>query len=105
MQIKHFDWDGSNPRALAAEIRALQPPLGEVGEPVAGLVAEVRRGGDSALMEIERRFASGSVDPGSLRQPDEALKSAASRVGPEIARRPGDGRGQHPIGRGGSAGR
>ncbi len=84
MRIKRFDWDGSDPRGLASEIRALQPALAEVTEPVAEIVAEVRRGGDSSLMEIETRFASGSVDPGSLRQPEEALRSAASRVGPEI---------------------
>jgi histidinol dehydrogenase len=84
MKIKRFDWDGSDPRGLAAEIRGLQPPLSEVSEPVAEILAEVRRGGDSSLMEIEGRFASGSVDPDSLRQPDEALKSAASRVGPDI---------------------
>jgi histidinol dehydrogenase len=84
MRIKRFDWDGEDSRGLAAEIRALQPALGEVSEPVAGILAEVPSGGDSALMEIEGRFASGSVDPASLRQPDEALRSAASRVGPEI---------------------
>ena len=84
MRIKRFDWDGSDPVALAAEIRALQPALGEVREPVTEILDEVRRGGDSALMEIEGRFASGSVDPDSLRQPDEALKSAASRVDPEV---------------------
>jgi hypothetical protein len=31
MRIASFDWDGTNPAGLAAEIRALQPPLGEVG--------------------------------------------------------------------------
>ena len=84
MKIRRFDWDGQDSRGLAAEIRALQPALGEVSESVAGILAEVRAGGDSALMEIEGRFASGPVDPDSLRQPDEALKSAASRVGAEI---------------------
>jgi histidinol dehydrogenase len=84
MRIKSFDWDGSNASGLAAEIRGLQPALGEVSEPVAGIVGEVREGGDSALMEIESRFASGPVDPDSLRQPDEALRSATSRVGEEI---------------------
>ena len=66
MKIKHFDWDGQDSRGLAAEIRALQPALGEVSESVAGILAEVREGGDSALMEIEARFASGPVDPDSL---------------------------------------
>jgi histidinol dehydrogenase len=84
VRLQRFDWDGSDPGALAAEIRALQPPLGQVSAPVADILAAVRRGGDSALMEIEARFASGPVDPDSLRQSDEALKSATSRVGPEI---------------------
>jgi histidinol dehydrogenase len=84
MKIQRFDWDGRDASGLAAEIRAMQPALGEVSEPVAGIIEEVRRGGDSALMEIEGRFASGPVDPDSIRQPDGALSSAASRVDAEI---------------------
>jgi histidinol dehydrogenase len=84
MRIQRFDWDGSDPRGLAAEIRALQPALGEVSEPVAEIIAEVRRGGDSALVEIEARFGEGPVDPDSLRQPDDAVSSAGSRLDADV---------------------
>jgi histidinol dehydrogenase len=84
MKIQRFDWDGSDPRALAAEIRALQPPLGEVSGAVAEIIAEVRRGGDSALAEIEARFGDAAVDPASFRQPDDAIRSAATRLDAEL---------------------
>jgi histidinol dehydrogenase len=84
VRIQRFDWDGREPDALAAEIRGLQPPLGEVSEPVAEIIAEVRRGGDSALAEIEARLGGGSVEPAGFRQPDEALRTAASRLDAEL---------------------
>jgi histidinol dehydrogenase len=84
MRIQRFDWDGGDPRAMAAEIRALQPPLGEVSEPVAEIIAEVRRGGDSALVRIEERFGSGSIHPDAIRQSDEAVSAAASRLDPDL---------------------
>jgi histidinol dehydrogenase len=85
MRIKRFDWDGHDARGLAAEIRALQPALGEVGATVAEIIAEVRAGGDSAVAQIEARLGSAPVDPGSLRQPDEAMRDAASRLDPDLA--------------------
>ena len=84
MKIERFDWDGQDPRALGDRIRALQPQLGEVSEPVAEIIGEVRRGGDQALAEIETRFGDGSVEPDDFRQPDEALGSAASRLDSEL---------------------
>jgi histidinol dehydrogenase len=84
VRIQRFDWDGADPYALAAEIRALQPPMGEVSESVAGIIGEVRQGGDSALAEIENRFSDGPVDPDSLRQPHDAVQSAPSKLDPEL---------------------
>ncbi|MGA9635614.1 MAG: histidinol dehydrogenase, partial [Solirubrobacterales bacterium] len=84
MKIARFDWDGRDPRALATEVRALQPALGEVSGPVAEIIAEVRRGGDQALAEIEARFGGKTVDPGAFRRPGEAVRSAASRLNPEL---------------------
>jgi histidinol dehydrogenase len=84
MRIKRFDWDGHDARGLAAEIRALQPALGEVGPTVAEIIAEVRAGGDSAVAQIEARLGNPPVDPGSLRQPDEAMRDAASRLDPDL---------------------
>ena len=85
MRIESFDWDGAGPQALAGRIRALQPALGEVSEPVAGIIADVRDGGDRAVAEIETRFADEAVSTEDLRVPDDALGSAASRLEPKLA--------------------
>src|SRR3954454_8293790 len=86
MRIERFDWDGADPEGLAVRIRALQPALGEVSEPVAGIIAEVRAGGDAAVAEIEARFDGDAVTPEALRQPEDALRSAASRLDPELVK-------------------
>ena len=83
MRIQRFDWDGADPRALAARIRALQPPLGEVSEAVAGIITEVRQGGDAALAEIEARFGGGGAT-GAVRQSDEHVHAALQRIAPEL---------------------
>jgi histidinol dehydrogenase len=83
MRLTSIDWDGSDPPGLAAEIRALQPQLGEVSETVAEIIAEVRAGGDRAVSELEARFGGG-VAPETLRQPDEAIQSARSRLDGEL---------------------
>jgi histidinol dehydrogenase len=84
VRIQRFDWDGGEPEALAGEIRALQPPLGEVSDSVAQIIAEVRSGGDTAVAEIEARFGEGPPAPESFRQPEDALESAASKLDPEL---------------------
>ena len=84
MRIERFDWDGADARGLATRIRELQPPLGEVADPVRAIVAAIRADGDSALVEIESRFANGVIDAGSIEQPQEAMASALSRLEPEL---------------------
>jgi histidinol dehydrogenase len=84
MRVKTFDWDGSDPAALAAEIRALQPPLGEVSEPVATIIAEVRDGGDRAVAEIEARVGDVALPADRVRQADDAIASATERLDPEL---------------------
>jgi histidinol dehydrogenase len=84
VRIQRFDWDGEDPQALAREIRELQPPLGEVSESVAEIIAKVRRGGDAAVAEIDARFGEGPPTPESFRQPEEAVRSAASKLDPEL---------------------
>jgi histidinol dehydrogenase len=80
MKIKRFDWDGSDPRGLAAEIRALQPALAEVSDPVGSIIAAVRDQGDDALEELERRFGAGADWRQSFGQPPERIASALSRI-------------------------
>ena len=84
MRIERFDWDGADARGLATRIRELQPPLGEVADPVRAIVAAIRADGDSALVEIESRFANGVIDAGSIEQSQEAMASALSRLEPEL---------------------
>jgi histidinol dehydrogenase len=84
MRFKRFDWDGSEPVAIAEEIRALQPALGEVSESVGAIIEEVRTGGDEAVAAIESRFAGREIAPDSFRIPDDALGAAASRLEPDL---------------------
>jgi len=80
MRIASFDWDGRDPRALAAEIRALQPPLGEVSGAVAEIIDKVRSGGDRAVAEVEAQVGGGGTAPGEARVSDEAVGSALAQL-------------------------
>jgi histidinol dehydrogenase len=84
MRIKPFDWDGRDAHALATEIRELQPPLGEVGETVAEIIAAVRERGDDAVAEFEARFGGGGVDPHTLPVPIEEVRASLERIDPEL---------------------
>ena len=83
MRMKSFDWDGSEPRRLAGEIRALQPPLGEVSETVAEIIAAVRERGDEAVAELEQRFGGPAPNPRMLPVPEADVRSALERIEPE----------------------
>ncbi len=84
MRIERFDWDGADPGVLASSIRDLQPALGEVSDPVRVIVDAIREEGDSALVEIESRFAESTVDLDSIRQPEQEVASAGTRLEPEL---------------------
>jgi histidinol dehydrogenase len=84
MRIESFDWDGRDVAVLAAEIRGLQPPMGEVSDVVAEIVAAVRERGDDAVAEIEERFGSGAVDHRLLPVPDAEVRAALERIDPEM---------------------
>lgn len=77
MKVSRFDWDGSDPRGLAAELRALQPPLAEVGETVAEIIAAVEAEGDEAVLRYEQQFG---VRPGALRVSDGELEAAVEEL-------------------------
>jgi histidinol dehydrogenase len=86
MRIKSFDWDGQDPRQLATEIRGLQPPLGEVTETVAEIIAAVRERGDQAVAELEQRLGDAAADPRMLPVPNGEVRSALERIGSENRR-------------------
>jgi histidinol dehydrogenase len=81
VRITSFDWDGTDAAELAGEIRALQPPLEEVSEAVAGILDAVGSRGDAALLEIGERF--GERPACGLRVPDERLHRAAADLDTE----------------------
>jgi histidinol dehydrogenase len=84
MRIESFDWDGRDPRALAAEIRALQPPLEEVSDTVAEIIGAVRERGDDAVAELEARFGAGPVETRTLPVPIADVRSALERLDPAL---------------------
>jgi histidinol dehydrogenase len=83
MRLQSFDWDGTDPSDLASRIRALQPPLGEVSETVAEVIAAVREGGDDAVSELEARFGGERVDPHTLPIPYAQVRSGLERLDSE----------------------
>jgi histidinol dehydrogenase len=84
MRLRRFDWDGSDPRGLAEQIRALQPPRGDLGETVTEIIEEVRSGGDSAVAQIEARFGDRLRAPESLTIPGQDLRAALERIDPTL---------------------
>jgi histidinol dehydrogenase len=84
MKVSRFEWNGEEPRRLAGEIRQLQPSLGEVSDAVAGIIAEVRSGGDPALVEIEARFGVEGLMPDDLRVPADLVEAALAGLEPDL---------------------
>lgn len=80
MRAERFDWDGSDPRALAARLRRLSPPPAGVAEAVAAIVERVRLGGDAAVRELGAEF--GEPAPQSLRVDPEAIAGAPDLLEP-----------------------
>lgn len=83
MKISRFDWDGNDARGLATKLRALQPPLAEVAEDVAAIVADVAERGDDAVLEAEERFGAGR--PASLLVATDQVENARSQIDEEVA--------------------
>ena len=82
MKSQRMEWDGSDAAGMAAELRALQPPLAEVSEEVAAIIAEVERDGDAALLRLEKQL--GGVEPASIRAAPSELVAARSSADPEV---------------------
>jgi histidinol dehydrogenase len=68
---------------VAREIRALSPQPPEVGEAVREIVAEVRMGGDAAVVALTRRFDSEAA-PSDLRVPQAELGEALARIDEDV---------------------
>lgn len=83
MKLTRFGWDGEDPVALAAEMRDLQPKLGEVSDAVTEIISAVERDGDEAVLRFEERF--GGVAPSGLRVASDEIQGAARAVPDELA--------------------
>ena len=81
MKVKRLDWSGTNPRALAADLRGLGPEESITGG-VREILERVRGGGDAAVREQAERF--GEVAPESLRVDPEAVAAAPGMLDPDV---------------------
>ncbi len=85
MRVKRLQpWDGSAPELLARTIREEQPELSAISEPVRRIIDAVAKEGDAALAELERRFGAGPGWREGFRQDPERIRSAGSRLEPEL---------------------
>ena len=75
--------EGADVEALAREIRALSPQPPEVGEAVREIIAEVRMGGDPAVVAFTRRFDSDAA-PDEVRVPATELSDALAQLDPDV---------------------
>jgi histidinol dehydrogenase len=76
--------EGSDPGALATELRALAPGGASVAAPVAEILARVREQGDAAVLELTRRHDTGGAEPKPLRVAEEELAAALAGLDPEV---------------------
>ena len=82
MRIERIEWDGADPRALAARLRAATPALEDVAEQVSAIVARVREGGDEALRAVAAEL--GDPAPERLRVDPEAIAAAPGLLEPDL---------------------
>jgi len=83
MRFSRFKWDGRDPAGLAAELRALQPPLADVADDVAAIISEVESDGDAAIMRLEKKL--GGVEPESIAVAGGELAAAPEAIEAEVA--------------------
>ncbi len=82
MRIKRRDWDGTDPAALAAELRSLAPPLAAVGDEVRAIVEQVERDGDGGVREVAARL--GETPPADFRVDPDAVAGATESLDPTL---------------------
>lgn len=80
--LTSLEWDGADPAALAAELRASAPDHAEIAPRVAALIAEVRAGGDEAARELSRRLDG--AEPLALLVSAERCAAAAAAIEGEL---------------------
>ncbi len=84
MRISRRQWDGGNPRALAAELRRAAEAPNDLRAVVAKIIEAVRSRGDAAVLELTARFDSTEAAPKGLRVAEEELDAAVADASPEL---------------------
>jgi histidinol dehydrogenase len=79
-RIERVEWDGGDPTAMAARLRALAPSPADVAEAVAKIVERVRDGGDRAARAIAEELDEPA--PAALRVDPEAIAAAPALLEP-----------------------
>ncbi|MBO9590626.1 histidinol dehydrogenase [Devosia sp.] len=74
------DFESRFVELLASKREASQ----EVGDIVAGIIADVRARGDEAVAELTNKFDKAGVTPETLRFSEEEIAEAAARVTPDV---------------------
>ncbi len=82
MRLERRSWDGSGPRALAAELRAFAPAPTAIAADVGRLVESVRVGGDRRVIELGKRLDGVGVD--TLRVGPERVGEARKEIDPSL---------------------
>lgn len=72
------------PGASATEVRDLAPPPPDVEADVRAILAEVRDGGDEAVLRLTARFDSAEVEPGRLQVPYDEIEAALGVLEPDV---------------------
>jgi histidinol dehydrogenase len=78
MRSRRIEWGGSDPAALAAEVRGEVPEPAGIAADVAGLVESVRVGGDARLLELVERLDG--ARPKRIEVPAERRRELAATV-------------------------
>lgn len=85
MRVERRRLDGAQAaRALAAEVHALAPAAGSVGERVAEIIERVREEGDAAVLAFTRELDRGGAEPGPLRVAVADIDEAAAALRPDV---------------------
>jgi len=68
------------PIGAASYLRSLVPPADSVSEVVRGIIADVRQGGEAAVLDCTRRFDTSGADPKALLVSPEDLDDAIRKL-------------------------
>jgi histidinol dehydrogenase len=82
VKVERIDWDGLNPRALAARLRAIAPRPPQLRAEVTAILDRVREGGDDAIRDLAGEL--GDAVPERLRVDPEAVAAAPGLLEPQI---------------------